>query len=85
MNKYKTFNELKQELGNDYERFLYRCNVELLEEKENLIKYLEDEIKECQNDIEMLEGTGSHRVPLLANRIYTYEDILEKVRSDEYE
>ncbi len=38
MNKYKTFEELKEELGNEFERFLYEANLELLEEKENLIK-----------------------------------------------
>lgn len=60
--------------------------IENLEQKEeNLIKYLEDKIKECKNTIELLEGTNSHRISMLQVQIKYYEDILERVKSGKYE
>ena len=37
MNKYKTFEELKEELGDKFEEYMYKANIELLTkiDKEN--------------------------------------------------
>ena len=49
MNKeYKTFEELKEELGDKFEEFMYKANIELLnklEQKENIIKEVREIFK----------------------------------------
>lgn len=58
-------------------------NLEL--EKEKLIKYIEDKIKDCKNTLELLDGTNSHRISILQVQIKDYEDLLERVKSGKYE
>lgn len=53
--------------------------------KYDLIKYLKDRIKECESTIELLEGTNSHRISILQAQIKNYQDILERVKSGNYE
>jgi hypothetical protein len=65
--------------------FLMQYIINLEQKEVNLIKYLEDKIKECKNTIELLEGTNSHRISILQVQIKSYEDILEKVRNGNYE
>lgn len=41
MSEYKTFEELKEELGDEFEDYMYKANIELLtqlQQKENIIK-----------------------------------------------
>ena len=40
MNKYKTFEELKEELGDKFEEYMYNANIELLEKKDKAIEYI---------------------------------------------
>lgn len=55
------------------------------QEKENLIKYIEDKIKECKNTLEMLEGTGSFRNSILQVQIKNYENLSERIKSESYD
>jgi hypothetical protein len=41
MNKYKTFEELKEELGDKFEEYMYKANLELLEMRDKAIEYIE--------------------------------------------
>lgn len=40
MNKYKTFEELKEELGNKFEEYMYKSNIELLEKIDKAIEII---------------------------------------------
>lgn len=40
MDKYKTFEELKEELGNKFEEYMYKANIELLEKRDKAILYI---------------------------------------------
>lgn len=61
MNKYKTFEELKEELGNKFDVFMYGANMNLLEQLEayenmrkEAIEYIEDVMeltKQCPQDL----------------------------------
>lgn len=42
MNKYKTYEELKEELGDKFEEFMYKANIELLTKIDKAIEYIED-------------------------------------------
>ena len=42
---YKTFNELKEELGEDFEIFLYNSNIELLDKIDKAIECIKTTIK----------------------------------------
>lgn len=39
MNKYKSFEELKQELGDKFEEYLYKSSIELLSLKDKATNY----------------------------------------------
>lgn len=39
MSNYKTFEELKEELGDSFEEYMYKANLELLKIKDNAINY----------------------------------------------
>lgn len=69
MNKYKTLKELKEELGDKYEDFLYKAGINLLDKidiykdwlKEEMIKNKTNKeyvkmLKKCLNKIEELVG-----------------------------
>lgn len=40
MNKYKTFEELKEELGDKFEEYMYKSNIELLTKIDKAIEYI---------------------------------------------
>lgn len=42
MNKYKTFEELKEELGDKFEEYMYKANIELLTKIDKAIKLIEE-------------------------------------------
>lgn len=52
MNKYKTFEELKEELGDKFEEYMYKANIELLNKLDKIKEY----IKEWRED----DGSGSY-------------------------
>lgn len=39
MNNYKSFKELKEELGNEFEEYMYKANLELLKIKDKTTNY----------------------------------------------
>ncbi|MBQ9023851.1 MAG: hypothetical protein IJ105_01365 [Bacilli bacterium] len=39
MNNYKSFKELKEELGNEFEEYMYKVNLELLKIKDKTTDY----------------------------------------------
>lgn len=59
--------------------------IDAINFRNKLINYLEDKIKECENTIELLEGTNSHRLSILQVQIKTYKNILERVKSGNYD
>lgn len=40
--KYKTLEELKEELGNDFDDFMYKSNIELLNKIDKAIEYIKN-------------------------------------------
>ena len=42
MNKYKTYEELKEELGDKFEEYMYKANIELLTKINKAIDYIEE-------------------------------------------
>lgn len=46
MNKYKTFEELKEELGDKFEEYMYKTNIELLNKLDKIKEYVENLLKE---------------------------------------
>jgi hypothetical protein len=40
--KYKTFEELKEELGDKFEEYMYKANIELLNKIDKVIKLIEN-------------------------------------------
>ena len=65
--KYKTFEELKEELGDKYDRFMYDMNIQLHSNWNSLREDLK------RYDLTYLHETGEHQ---LADAI---EDILDKM------
>ncbi len=58
------------------------------QEKENLIKYLEDSMKLCQNDIKKLSenyNVYSFEINDIRARLSTYLEVLERLKSGKYE
>ena len=43
MNKYKTFEELKEELGDKFEEYMYKANIELLNKLDKIKEVLNEE------------------------------------------
>ena len=42
MSKYKTYEELKEELGNKLDEYMYKSNIELLTKIDKAIEYIEN-------------------------------------------
>lgn len=66
MSEYKTFEELKEELGDKFEDYMYKANIELL----NIIK-------EVREYIEMLKKTQPNERAEYGYILISYEKILE--------
>lgn len=43
--KYKTFEEMKDELGNKFDKYMYESNIELLTKIDNVVSKLENSIE----------------------------------------
>lgn len=81
MNKYKTFEELKEELGDKFEDYMYKANVELLNKLDKIKEY-------CNHKLEMLELQKRNIIQILTPEngylktdieieMQKYKDILE--------
>lgn len=56
MSEYKTFEELKEELGDKFEDYMYKANIELLnklQQKENIIKEVREYVEEHTENVEL--------------------------------
>ena len=79
--KYKTFEELKEELGDKYDRFMYDMNLELVKQKCKAIDY-------AKNCLENLKDQNSYAcesidiVALLRMVHNNYIDYLEGDNND---
>ena len=49
MDKYKTYEELKEELGDKFEEYMYNANIELLEKIYKAIEILEERQQDINN------------------------------------
>lgn len=59
--KYKTYEELKEELGNNYDLFMYEINLCLLQKIDKAIKIIENDTdlnsqRQKQRLLEILKG-----------------------------
>ena len=45
MNKYKTFEELKEEFGDKFENYMYKANIELLNKLDKIKEFCNEQIK----------------------------------------
>lgn len=45
MNKYKTFEELKEEFGDKFEDYMYKANIELLNKLDKIKEKLKEDLK----------------------------------------
>lgn len=59
--KYKTYEELKEELGNNYDLFMYEINLCLLQKIDKAIKIIENDTdlnsqRQRQRLLEILKG-----------------------------
>lgn len=61
MNNYKSFSELKEELGNNYDFKLYEMGISALKEIENL----QQENKQLQKRMEYLERSNNRREDII--------------------
>lgn len=51
--EYKTFEELKEELGDKFEEYMYGANINLLNNWNELKNIIEQDIRQCEELIEM--------------------------------
>ena len=55
MSKYKTFEELKEELGNNFDEYMYKTNIELLTKIEKAVEYIKEHSSNGEQFIEWFE------------------------------
>ena len=68
MNKYKTFEELKEELGDKFEEYMYKTNIELLNKL--------DKIKEkCLS----IKGNPEHTIVSKNELVKQFLELLEEI------
>ena len=54
--KYKTFEEMKDELGNKFDKYMYESNIELLTKIDNVVSKLENSIESIDKKIKVEDG-----------------------------
>ena len=52
--KYKTYEELKEELGDKFEEYMYKANIELLNKIDKAIEYIKEYGRDKQLEEEYL-------------------------------
>lgn len=71
MNNYKSFSELKEELGNNYDFKLYEMGISALKEIENL----QQENKQLKERIEYLERSNNRREDIIIEQRQEISDL----------
>lgn len=79
MDKYKTFEELKEELKDDYDSFMYDMNLELVK-KIDQYKNNWEELKKWLKDISYIEGNDDFCNGFNRAICGMREDILNKMK-----
>lgn len=54
--KYKTFEEMKDELGDKLDKYMYEANIELLTKIDNVVRKLENSIESIDKKIKVEDG-----------------------------
>ena len=54
--KYKTFEEMKDELGDKLDKYMYESNIELLTKIDNVVRKLENSIDSIDKKIKVKDG-----------------------------
>lgn len=54
--KYKTFEEMKNELGDKLDKYMYEVNIELLTKIDNVVRKLENSIESIDKKIKVKDG-----------------------------
>ena len=54
--KYKTFEEMKNELGNKLDKYMYEVNIELLTKIDKVVRKLENSIESIDKKIKVKDG-----------------------------
>ncbi len=54
--KYKTFEEMKNELGDKLDKYMYEANIELLTKIDNVVRKLENSIESIDKKIKVKDG-----------------------------
>ena len=54
--KYKTFEEMKSELGNKLDKYMYEANIELLTKIDKVVRKLENSIESIDKKIKVKDG-----------------------------
>lgn len=54
--KYKTFEEMKNELGNKLDKYMYEANIELLTKIDKVVRKLENSIESIDKKIKVKDG-----------------------------
>lgn len=54
--KYKTFEEMKDELGDKLDKYMYESNIELLTKIDNVVRKLENSIESIDKKIKVEDG-----------------------------
>ena len=54
--KYKTFEEMKNELGNKLDKYMYEANIELLTKIDKVVRKLENSIESIDKKIKVEDG-----------------------------
>ena len=54
--KYKTFEEMKDEFGDKLDKYMYEANIELLTKIDNVVRKLENSIESIDKKIKVKDG-----------------------------
>lgn len=71
MNKYKTFEELKEELGDKFEEYMYKANIELLTKIDKVIEHIKDfeiQAKHINDEIYLDETLSNKLLEILGGK-----------------
>ena len=74
MNKYKTFEELKEELGNKFDVFMYGANMNLLEQLEAYENMRKEAIEYIHDKLDRFDCNGNLSISMQIT--YCEEDLL---------
>lgn len=81
-NKYKTFEELKEELGNNYDLFMYEINLQLLIKIDKAVEYIEKEKSNYMRSCDISNATNREGL-IISSAVRTCDDTLKILRGND--